>query len=320
MKNSTKVWLIIASIFVLGGIILSAVIMSANDWDFTKMSTKEYVENTYEISEDFNNISINTETADITFTLAEDGKCKVECYEDEKAKHTVEVDDDTLDIKVDDKRNWLSFIDFNLNKPTVTVYLPKSEYISLFIEESTGNVEIPKDFKFKDMDITASTGNMVIKSSVIDDVKIHTSTGEIRVEDITAGSMELSVSVGDITVTDVTCKGDLKTDVSTAGNELTNVKCKNFTSEGSTGSITLKNVIATDEFDINRSTGSVVFDGSDAKEIFVNTSTGSVSGTLLTDKVFITDSSVGSVNVPKSSKGGTCEITTSTGSINIEIE
>ena len=98
------------------------------------------------------------------------------------------------------------------------------------------------------------------------------------------------------------------------------IKCKNLTTDGSTGEIVLTNVIATGEFHINRSTGSVIFDGSDANEIFVDTSTGSVSGTLLTEKVFITDTSVGSVSVPKTITGGRCEINTSTGSIDIDIK
>ena len=52
----------------------------------------------------------------------------------------------------------------------------------------------------------------------------------------------------------------------------------------------------------------------------VNTSTGDVNGTLLSEKIFITDTSTGRVSVPKTTSGGKCEITTSTGDINIGIK
>ena len=320
MRTSTKFWIILASIFIISGVILFSVVMAQNNWDFSKLNTSEFETNSYEITEDFNSISFDTDTANIIFEVSEDGKCKVECYEDTKAKHTATVEDDTLNIKVDNQKPWYSYIGINFNSPKVTVYLPKTEYNTLTIDESTGDVEIPTDFKFKEMKIDASTGNMMISASVSGNSEIHTSTGAIRIEDTSAGSLELSTSTGDIVLTNVLCDGDIKTDVSTGRNDLTDVKCKNLTTDGSTGEIVLTNVIATGEFHINRSTGSVIFDGSDANEIFIDTSTGSVSGTLLTEKVFITDTSVGSVSVPKTITGGRCEINTSTGSINIEIK
>ena len=54
--------------------------------------------------------------------------------------------------------------------------------------------------------------------------------------------------------------------------------------------------------------------------IMVKTSTGNVKGTLLSDKIFVTDTSTGRVSVPKTTSGGKCEITTSTGDIEIELE
>ena len=66
-------------------------------------------------------------------------------------------------------------------------------------------------------------------------------------------------------------------------------------------------------------TGNVNFDGSDAAEIFVKTSTGKVTGNFLTDKVFITQTDTGTVAVPKTVTGGRCKIATDTGDIEIKI-
>ena len=62
------------------------------------------------------------------------------------------------------------------------------------------------------------------------------------------------------------------------------------------------------------------FENSDAAQISVKTSTGDVTGTLLSEKVFITETSTGTIRVPKTITGGKCEITTSTGNIKIDIK
>ena len=110
-------------------------------------------------------------------------------------------------------------------------------------------------------------------------------------------------------------QGDITVGVSTGKAYLTDIACKNVISSGSTGDIFLDNVIAANKFYIERSTGDVRFENSDATEIFVETGTGYVTGTLLTDKVFIIQTDTGSVDVPKTITGGRCEITTDTGDI-----
>ena len=70
---------------------------------------------------------------------------------------------------------------------------------------------------------------------------------------------------------------------------------------------------------MNRSTGDITFDGCDGAEIFAESTTGDICGTLLTEKVFIASTSTGSIDVPKTVSGGRCELTTSTGDIEINI-
>lgn len=82
----------------------------------------------------------------------------------------------------------------------------------------------------------------------------------------------------------------------------------------------MKNVISKEKFSIERSTGDVMFDSCDAAEILVKTDTGDIKGSLLSDKVFITQTDTGSVDVPKTVIGGKCEITTDTGDIRIKIQ
>ena len=280
MKKSTKIWLITATSLVALGCIMFSVAMTKNHWDFTKLSTVKYETNTYEVTDDFNSISMLTDTADILFVQSDDKICKVVCYEMSDMKHTTTVQNDTLTINVTDEREWYDHIGITLGSPKITVYLPKTEYDSLAIKEDTGDIEVPKDFKF--------------------------------------GSIDISTSTGDITITGVTCEGDIVINVSTGKANLTDIKCKSLISDGSTGDISLKNVIVTEKFSIERSTGDVKFDACDATEIWVETDTGDVTGNLLSEKIFITQTSTGDVHVPKSTNGGKCEITTSTGDIYIK--
>lgn len=319
MGKTTKIWLVIATSLIAMGCIIFGGAMTVAKGDFKKLSTVNYESNEYEINKKFSNIAIETDTAEIKFALAADGKCRVECYEERKAKHSVTVEEDILVINMINEKSWYDYIGINIGTPKIAVYLPEAEYAELFIKESTGNIAMPKEFQFNSVDISLSTGDVDFLASASELMKIKASTGKIRVENVFAGEINLATTTGEIIVSDVECEGDIRIDVSTGKVNLKDIQCKNLTSKGSTGNITLRNVIATEKFSIQRSTGDVSFDGSDAAEIFVETDTGNVKGTLLTNKVFITHTDTGRVNVPKTVTGGKCEINTDTGNIKIDI-
>ena len=205
MRRTTKVWLIIAAFLVLIGCILFVGVMSMLKWDFTKLSTTKYETNTYEISEAFDSISINTDTADIVFALSDDGKCSVECYEDEDTTHSVAVENNMLIVGTNPK-SWYDYIGFNFGFPKITVHLPSTQYASLHIDESTGDVEIPNALMFKNVDISLSTGDVNFCASASEIAKIKTTTGAIRVENTSVGSLDLKVTTGTVTVSDVSCE------------------------------------------------------------------------------------------------------------------
>ena len=313
-----KKWLITAGVLVALGVIIFASAMIAYGWDFTRLTTVKYTTNTYEINEAFKDISVNTDTAYISFVFSGDEVCKVECYENESVKHSVSVSNEILNIDIKDERKWYEYIGIGFEIPKITVYLTENEYVSLVINEDTGDVEIPKDFKFESLDIKTSTGSVKNYASAMKDAKIKTSTGSIYTEG-RFGTLELSVSTGHITAKDIICDGDVKINVSTGKTELKNVTCTSLLSQGSTGDITLKDVISKGNLSIERSTGDVEFDRCDGEELFIKTDTGDVEGTLLTDKVFIISTDTGEIDVPKTTSGGKCEIKTDTGDVEINI-
>lgn len=302
MTRKTMISLVLAALLILAGGLLFVCTMEALRWDFGELSTKQYETNTYEIREDFHSITMNTDTADITFVPSGDGKCSVVCCEETNANHSVAVNDGTLTIElVEDKTfaDHIRNIGINFGAPKITIYLPQAEYVSLVIHEDTGDVELPQEFQFESVDIAVSTGDIACSASVSGQLKIKTSTGHIRVENVAADSLELTVSTGDV--------------------QLVNIHCNTLRTTGNTGHILLKNVIATDTISVRRTTGDVRFDGADAAAIVVETDTGDVTGTLLSEKTFLAQSDTGDIKVPKTISGGRCEITTSTGDIRLEI-
>ena len=258
MKTSTKIWLIVAAALVfLGTIMFSATLFFA-DWDFSKISTTKYEQNSYNISDSFENIWIDTDTADIKFLLSGNGECKVECFEEKKARHEVKIENGTLFINEKEVKAWYDYINIGFGTPKITVYLPKADFSSVYIKESTGDISFSK-LSVKDIDLSLSTGDIL----------------------------------------------------------LSDVKCENLVTKGSTGEVELKKVIASNKFDIKRSTGDIELNVCDAAEIFIETDTGDVEGSLLSPKTFATKTSTGEIHVPQTNEGGLCQITTSTGDIEI---
>ena len=321
MKRSTKVWLIVAGALVVAGLAVIIVALAMNNWNLGRLSSVKYQTNSYEIKESFDKIEIISDTADIVFLPGADGECRVVCEEKEKELHTVNVEDGKLTIKLEDTRKWYNYITFlSIGSPKITVYLPSGEYGDLIIKESTGEVDIPKDYRFESIDISVSTGDVKCMASASELFKIKTSTGDIFVESVTAGEMILTVSTGKITASAISCVGNFKISVSTGKTNLENVRCADFKSKGTTGDITMNDVVATNMMNIERSTGDVKLEGCDAGEIYIKTDTGDVTGSLISEKIFFVNTDTGKKSVPQTMSGGKCEITCDTGDIIIKIQ
>ena len=317
MSKKTIVWIILAASLILFGAIIFGGAMTMINWNFKKLTTDKYEDKEFILSESYKNISVKTNVSDVVLVPSDDGK--VVCTERKNLKYSVSVKEEALVIELVDTRKWYDHIGIFFGSQKITLYIPEGEYGALTVKSSTGDVNIPKEFKFESVDIIQNTGDVTSYASVNGSVKIKATTGDVKLECITAGSLDLSVSTGKITVNDVNCAGNVKINVTTGKTVMTNVNCASLKSNGNTGEISLSNVVATESFDIERSTGDIKLDRCDAAEILIETDTGDVRGSLTSDKVFITETDTGSVNVPKSVTGGKCEITTDTGDIKITV-
>lgn len=319
MRRSTKIWLITAAVFVIFGLILLVGGMTAYNFDFNKLSTVNYTTNTYEVSEAFDKISIDVNTTEIKIVLSDDEQCKIECVETDKIKHSAAVQNGTLVIDTVDTRNWYDHIGIFIGNFKMTVYLPQKSYASLFVDTDTGDIFILNDFSFENIEINGHTADVKCMASVSNTMKIKSDTGSINADNLTAGNIDFTTSTGKININSVIAKGKVNIKTNTGTAKLTDISCTGFTAKIDTGHIILKNVVADDNFSVESDTGDVNFEECDANEIFVKTDTGNVRGTLLSEKLFITESDTGSVDVPKTAASERCEIITDTGDIKISI-
>lgn len=317
MKNKRSAWLLAAAILVIAGLLLLAAALTMADGSFAAPGTDAFETSVHEPGSDFRRIAVFTDTADIALALSEDGVCRVVFCQEEGEPHSVSVKDGTLSIQAFSEKPWYDFIGLNFQKPQITLYLPETEYEHLGIGTDTGDAVIPRGFVFGSMDISTDTGDVTNGASASGEIAVETDTGDIRMENLSAGSLRLSVSTGRINLSGLVCEGDLRSSVSTGRTDIRDSSCLNFFSDGSTGELSLTNVTAAGSFSIGRSTGDVHLSACDAAELDITTDTGDVTGSLLSEKIFLAHSGTGDIDIPDTLSGGLCEISTDTGDIEI---
>lgn len=322
MKKSKIAWLIVATCLVTLGLVAVVVSIALAGFDYSDFSTVQYETNTYTLYEEFDDISIITDTTDVRIKPSDDENVKVVCYEESKILHSVIIADGTLKIEKVDSRKWYEHINIgiNLDGSSITVYLPDKAYGDLSVFIDTGDTEIAEGLLFESIEVNSDTGDITNYAWAAGAIRFKASTGYITVKDVLADTLELKTTTGNVTLENVNCVGEITHKCSTGESIFENVNCNNFTSVGDTGDITLTALKAAERIAVERDTGKVRFDGSDAAELLIETSTGDVDGSLLTDKIFIVSTATGKIDVPESLEGGKCKITTSTGDVKLTVK
>ena len=319
MKCLTKKTVRIALWLCSVGLLITLVSFIAVGFDVKKLDTVAYETNTYEIKDDFSNITIKTQTADLHFVPWEEEHCKVVCYEEEKVRHTVTVQKNTLVIDVTDTRKWYDHIGMSFEDAELTVYLPRKQYEALEIEGDTGAVEVPEVFDFETATVETDTGDVDWQASVAGNLTIETDTGAVNVDTDILEKLEVKTSTGDVFVDSVRNGLSVSVETNTGAIRLNNLRCRIFTVKNDTGEIRIKDTVASLNGTVLSQTGDVTLENSDAVEsLYIKTDTGDVTGTLLSGKLFQTETDTGNVDVP-ATNGYPCVIITDTGDIHIEV-
>lgn len=281
MKH-TKKMIQAAVALVAAGLVIAFGAMAAMDFDFNKMNTLHFATNTYSIDKSFTDISIETAECDIRLLPSEDDSCRVVCEESKEIFHSVSVKNNTLTIDRTDARQWYKrIVGIYWGDMTITVYLPQTAYESLSVLNVSGNTTIPEDFSFTDAKIRSTSGDIEFLAPVEKDLSLKTVSGNLHAEGTNPKSLD---------------------------------------AQSTSGRVTLSGVTATKAIQIETVSGNIKLEGCDADSLWLKSTSGNVSGTLLTKKKFLTNTTSGRVNVPASTSGGKCEIKTTSGNIQFEIE
>lgn len=216
MKTKTKAWLIVAASLMACGIVVFAAAMASLGWEFAKLSTSEYETSTYEITDSFSSISVNTDTADIIFAPSVDGKCKVVCHENVKLKHAVSVKDGVLSVDETNSKEWYDYIGINFESTDITIYLPETELENITLKTSTGRIGIENisankidisvstgkvelsDVNCKELTTTGNTGNLFLESVFAEKMYIKRSTGHVQLDGCDSDQISIETNTGDV--------------------------------------------------------------------------------------------------------------------------
>ena len=321
MKKSKKIVIIVSCVVVFLGLLIGCIGLYSLGFDFRKLDASKLQTRSYEIAEDFTVLDLDMQSADLIILPSQDGKAKVVCREREKESHSVFVKDGVLSVRVENNRKWYDYIGFNFGEQTVTVYLPKTEYAKITVGTDTGDIRVPKEFSFDEAKITTDTGDVTWSASVADGLTVLTDTGDLEISSVASEAwIKLKADTGDIGLWNINCK-TLGITTDTGDVELEGVSVSDtVTVKTNTGDVELERVMVAENLQITTDTGDVEMDNSDAATIKIQTDTGDVSGVLLSEKVFLTHTDTGKIDVPKTTSGGVCEVVTDTGDIYFRIK
>lgn len=302
MKHAKKIVISVAFLLVAVGGLMMAAAAVKGDFDVDNMKEQSYEMKTFEVTEAFSDIHVEDAECNVRILRAADGKCKVIYPEkqDGSIYHTVTVSDGVLSVRRYDKRKWYQYIGISFDAPDVEVYLPEKVYGQLSARSMSGSIRVDDGFTFESAGLESTSGSVQMFSAVTKELKAETASGRITVENASPETLAVKSSSGAIV--------------------LSHIRSGEVTAKSTSGKMELTDVVAEKNLYAKSVSGGVALDGCDGGKIKLETTSGSVRGTILSDKIFITDSTSGSVKVPRSSVGGECEITTTSGSIDIEIK
>ena len=142
-----------------------------------------HVEMTPAVENDFNNVDIKADKANITIIPSESDKPIINVKDqDGKTKATMEVVNNTLKIRVKREDSLVSFffihLSMGLKTIDVTIQLPQKLYEQIKAESDSGKIEMEAQ-QAKQMKIKTDNGKIFLKSLLASTLKAKTDNGRI---------------------------------------------------------------------------------------------------------------------------------------------
>ena len=190
----------------------------------------------------------------------------------------------------------------------------------VYLESISGFIQIER-LSAVNVTTHASGGRTVLENITSDYLRATAVSGDIHMAGSAFGSTTyFETSSGSIEIVDSDC-ADQSIQTVSGSVTLQNITGNSLNARTESGAILIENALYDSSLLCVTTSGEIQFLGLDAGTLeFISTS-GSISGNLLSSKNFITDSGSGFTDVPPSDeRAGTCHIRTDSGNINIVIE
>lgn len=302
MKKSTKIALIVAGACIAFGAMLFFFGLLFVRFDLSYVNSQRFLESTFEVDKEFDSISVKDMECDVRIVASTDGECRVECINSDRIFTTVEVEDGVLTVERKDERRWYECIGIWWNyEPTLYIYLPQSEYTSLYVHTVSGDIDVPSDFTFADVSVYSTSGGISVVCHTLEGLTVESTSGDVAVRNAEGGSFKVKTTSGDMEISDVTAS--------------------EFFVNTTSGDVEIYKATSDGMMKVSSVSGDIDMKRADAAELLLDSVSGDINAILLSAKDFVTDTTSGDVNVPHpDTNAGKCSASTTSGDIYIRIE
>lgn len=306
MNGTKRAFLITAFVLILAGGLLFLFALSRVGFDVQKLGSKAYETEEISLAESFT--SIKTDLMDCTLIMNDDpwdkNRAVVTCSAD--APVTLTVERGVLTVTQKDTRPWYRRIGFFVfGGASVELYLSRDLCPDLHAESLSGDVRVGSLVPFGSAKVKTVSGEIVWNGAAADKLEVRTTSGDISLykasvpggitADTTSGDVVLNdcgtentlfvhTTSGDIQFKNIASKGPLTVETVSGQTKAEGVTVGGVTNLKSTsGDFLLGDFIVNETCHIKTTSGDVHFLRSSAEDFRVQTVSGDVTGTLLTE-------------------------------------
>ena len=318
-KRSHSRVLITGTVLAILGLLVVLAALIVAKFDLQRFYTIHYESHGYEIAEEFQSLSISTEGASLTVLASDDGVCRVICNEANSVFYSIAVQDGTLHISLDDTREWYERrLSFTLASPDITVYLPVGSYLDLSLSNTSGSIRVEPAYTFASILLSSTSGDITCTASAQGGITARTESGDVKLSAARAATLNATTSTGKISLWELEAHA-ISAASRTGDIRLADIASTEISATTEPGKITVIDTTAVGSLYIRSTSGKVSLRRADAAAITVETSSGDISGSLLSPKLFDVSSEHGRVSHPDSAGSAPCTVRTKRGSVRLDV-
>ena len=169
----------------------------------SQLSGEEMLEEKAVDTNDFANIDIKTDNAEIIVLPVEDEKARVELLGNiSRYNFSTEVEGDTLNVQVKTKLKKLIHFDIFSKSLSLTVLVPKKEYERIRVQSNNGLIEVT-DLEGSEMQLATNNGSVHVKNVKGDTLMLDTDNGRIDMKNVDTKLANVSSNNGRIELENV---------------------------------------------------------------------------------------------------------------------